>query len=73
MPERLLKAKFRGQQVPGSFKKGLNYNLSFELELPTRGDDQPDIWLSTTAGPKINQRYDNLDEFWDNWTDIKPR
>lgn len=73
MPDRLLKAKFRGQQVPGAFKKGLNYNLSFQIDNNRNPNNPPSVWVSTTTEPKIHRRYDSLDEFWDNWTDIKPR
>lgn len=73
MPKQLLKAKFRGEQLPDSFKKGLNYNLSFERVDASPIDDPTGCIVTTTTKPVITMLHRGIEDFFDNWTDIKPR
>ena len=76
MPTILLKAKFRGEQKEKSFKKGLNYNLEFEIQNvqeDNKPGDQMPVQIRTTTKPSLTSAYKTIYEFFDNWTDIKPR
>lgn len=72
MPEKLLlKAKFRGTDGSMGFKKGLNYNISFER--PYLGTMPNQVEILTTTKPLLKCEYSSVETFFDNWTDIKPR
>lgn len=67
MAKILLKAKFRGADGSMGFKKGLNYNISFEQK------ENRVVKIDTTTKPPLECVYGSVYSFFDNWTDIKPR
>lgn len=71
----LLKAKFRGDQIAGSFKKGLNYNLEFQIQEFNKDLNHihAPVQIRTTTKPTLIEAYPSIHGFFDNWTDIKPR
>lgn len=71
MAKILLKAKFRGTDGSMGFKKGLNYNLSFDM--PNWYDHEVQVVITTTTKPTLSCPYSSIYTFFDNWTDIKPR